>query len=160
MDVCKRTVPLRHGGTLNNRPTTSPLVRLVEREERWEAREHSSRVFSLKIGVKPSKSVMPPIWFSSLRLTAVVKIQRLAAMNFVGLDVMLLSISQANGNECVAVQLYEKDIQLGDNRIVKLSLGSPPGGATAYQLLRRSINRQVANRVTKNDANLALLPTF
>ncbi|GFY17094.1 hypothetical protein TNCV_1088701 [Trichonephila clavipes] len=36
---------------------------------------------------------------------------------------------------------------------------SPPGGATAYQLLRRSINRQVANRVAKNDTNLAVSPT-
>ncbi|GFT22368.1 hypothetical protein TNCV_3273511 [Trichonephila clavipes] len=34
--------------------------------------------------------------------------------------------------------------------------GFPPVGATAYQLLHRSINHQVANRVTKNDANLAL----
>ncbi|GFV97533.1 hypothetical protein TNCV_2040411 [Trichonephila clavipes] len=37
---------------------------------------------------------------------------------------------------------------------------SPPGGATAYQLLHHSINRQVADMVTKNDANLALSPTF
>ncbi|GFV53204.1 uncharacterized protein TNCV_1065631 [Trichonephila clavipes] len=36
----------------------------------------------------------------------------------------------------------------------------PPGGATAYQLLHRSINRQVSNRVAKNDAHLALSPTF
>ncbi|GFV24516.1 hypothetical protein TNCV_814001 [Trichonephila clavipes] len=37
---------------------------------------------------------------------------------------------------------------------------SSPGGATAYQLPPRSINRQVANGITKNDANLALSPTF
>ncbi|GFX84374.1 hypothetical protein TNCV_4134841 [Trichonephila clavipes] len=37
---------------------------------------------------------------------------------------------------------------------------SPPGGTTAYQLLHCSINHQVANRVTKNDANLALSPQF
>ncbi|GFT48293.1 hypothetical protein TNCV_4708591 [Trichonephila clavipes] len=37
---------------------------------------------------------------------------------------------------------------------------SPPGDATAYQLLHRSINRQVASVVAKNDANLALSPTF
>ncbi|GFS98594.1 uncharacterized protein TNCV_2987261 [Trichonephila clavipes] len=36
MDVCKCIVPLRHGGTLNSRQATSPLVRLVEGEERWE----------------------------------------------------------------------------------------------------------------------------
>ncbi|GFX66405.1 hypothetical protein TNCV_343791 [Trichonephila clavipes] len=35
MDVCKSIVPLRHGGTLNSRQATSPLVRLVE--EKWEA---------------------------------------------------------------------------------------------------------------------------
>ncbi|GFS64399.1 hypothetical protein TNCV_3955741 [Trichonephila clavipes] len=37
---------------------------------------------------------------------------------------------------------------------------SPPGGATAYQLLQHSINCQVANMFAKNDANLALSPTF
>ncbi|GFT54399.1 hypothetical protein TNCV_2727331 [Trichonephila clavipes] len=37
---------------------------------------------------------------------------------------------------------------------------SPPGGNAAYKLLPRSINRQVTNRVAKNDANLALSPTF
>ncbi|GFX31060.1 hypothetical protein TNCV_2025631 [Trichonephila clavipes] len=36
----------------------------------------------------------------------------------------------------------------------------PPDGATEYQLLPRSINRQVDNRVAKNYANLALSPTF
>ncbi|GFX58950.1 hypothetical protein TNCV_806541 [Trichonephila clavipes] len=30
------------------------------------------------------------------------------------------------------------------------------GGTTAYQLLHLSINRQVDNMITKNDANLAL----
>ncbi|GFT61529.1 hypothetical protein TNCV_33911 [Trichonephila clavipes] len=37
---------------------------------------------------------------------------------------------------------------------------SPLGGATAYRLLHRSINRHVANRVTKKGANLALSLTF
>ncbi|GFV12578.1 uncharacterized protein TNCV_4425311 [Trichonephila clavipes] len=41
-----------------------------------------------------------------------------------------------------------------------LCCSSSPGGATAYQLLHPSINRQVANRVTENDANLTLSPTF
>ncbi|GFV37740.1 protein O-mannosyl-transferase Tmtc3, partial [Trichonephila clavipes] len=35
MDVSKCIVPLRHEGTLNSRPATSPLVGLGEREERW-----------------------------------------------------------------------------------------------------------------------------
>ncbi|GFX29411.1 uncharacterized protein TNCV_3997871 [Trichonephila clavipes] len=52
-DVCKCIVPSQHGGTLNSRRAASPLVRLVEGEERREAPDHP-RVFSLKIGVKPS----------------------------------------------------------------------------------------------------------
>ncbi|GFU89064.1 uncharacterized protein TNCV_2895121 [Trichonephila clavipes] len=34
MVVCKCTVPLRHGGTLNSRRAANHRVRLVEREER------------------------------------------------------------------------------------------------------------------------------
>ncbi|GFT24381.1 uncharacterized protein TNCV_3252291 [Trichonephila clavipes] len=41
MDVCKCIVPLRHWGALNNRRAASPLVWLVEGEERWEAPGHS-----------------------------------------------------------------------------------------------------------------------
>ncbi|GFU79891.1 hypothetical protein TNCV_577711 [Trichonephila clavipes] len=37
MDVCKCIVPLLHGGTLNSRQVVSPLVRLADMEERWEA---------------------------------------------------------------------------------------------------------------------------
>ncbi|GFT15106.1 uncharacterized protein TNCV_4316771 [Trichonephila clavipes] len=37
MDVCKSIVPLQHGGTLNYRRAASPLVRLAEGEDRWEA---------------------------------------------------------------------------------------------------------------------------
>ncbi|GFX38159.1 hypothetical protein TNCV_3837581 [Trichonephila clavipes] len=37
LDVCKYIVPLRHGVTLNNHRAASPLVRLVEGEERWKA---------------------------------------------------------------------------------------------------------------------------
>ncbi|GFW36586.1 hypothetical protein TNCV_1955861 [Trichonephila clavipes] len=43
---------------------------------------------------------------------------------------------------------------------MKRRKNTPSDGATAYQLLPRSINRQVANGVTKNDANLALSSTF
>ncbi|GFV72520.1 hypothetical protein TNCV_2763841 [Trichonephila clavipes] len=35
MDVCKCIVPVRHGGTRNIHPAASPLVRLVEGEERF-----------------------------------------------------------------------------------------------------------------------------
>ncbi|GFW42650.1 uncharacterized protein TNCV_257111 [Trichonephila clavipes] len=36
-DVCKCIVPSWHEATLNSRRAESPLVRLVERKERWEA---------------------------------------------------------------------------------------------------------------------------
>ncbi|GFS83987.1 uncharacterized protein TNCV_2363991 [Trichonephila clavipes] len=36
MDVYKCIVPSWHGGILNNRHTASPLVRLIEGEDRWE----------------------------------------------------------------------------------------------------------------------------
>ncbi|GFV15465.1 hypothetical protein TNCV_4834911 [Trichonephila clavipes] len=47
-----------------------------------------------------------------------------------------------------------------DNLIASMANSSPPGGATSHQLLHRSVNRQVANRVAKNDANLTLSPTM
>ncbi|PRD37909.1 UNVERIFIED_CONTAM: hypothetical protein NCL1_04718 [Trichonephila clavipes] len=37
---------------------------------------------------------------------------------------------------------------------------SPSGGAEEYQLLHRSINRQVANMVAENDTNLVQSLTF
>ncbi|GFW96894.1 uncharacterized protein TNCV_2160291 [Trichonephila clavipes] len=40
MDVCKCIVPSRHGATLNSRRAANLLVRLVEEEERWEARNY------------------------------------------------------------------------------------------------------------------------
>ncbi|GFW13947.1 hypothetical protein TNCV_4700821 [Trichonephila clavipes] len=40
-------------GTLKSHRATSPLVRLVEVDEMWEAPDHL-RVIALKIGVKPS----------------------------------------------------------------------------------------------------------
>ncbi|GFW15843.1 hypothetical protein TNCV_4431171 [Trichonephila clavipes] len=36
MDVYEYTVPLRHKSTINCRQARSPLVRLIEGEERWE----------------------------------------------------------------------------------------------------------------------------
>ncbi|GFW51034.1 uncharacterized protein TNCV_3593161 [Trichonephila clavipes] len=47
--VCKCIVPSRHGGALNSHPAVSPLVRFVEREERWEA-------------PFPSRGVLPQNW--------------------------------------------------------------------------------------------------
>ncbi|GFT89882.1 uncharacterized protein TNCV_1666061 [Trichonephila clavipes] len=47
MDVCKYTLPLPHGDTLNSRRAASPLVRLVEGEERWEAPSYSQGLLPL-----------------------------------------------------------------------------------------------------------------
>ncbi|GFX24989.1 uncharacterized protein TNCV_1279251 [Trichonephila clavipes] len=46
MDVCN----LRHAGTLNSRRAASPLVWLVEGEERWEASDHPQVVLHLNWG--------------------------------------------------------------------------------------------------------------
>ncbi|GFW59924.1 hypothetical protein TNCV_4863821 [Trichonephila clavipes] len=40
IDISKSIVPSRHGGTLISSRAASPLVRLVEEEERWEASDH------------------------------------------------------------------------------------------------------------------------
>ncbi|GFW09769.1 uncharacterized protein TNCV_868311 [Trichonephila clavipes] len=47
MDVCNCMVHLRHGGILNSRQAASPLVRLVEGEERCEASDHPQSVLPL-----------------------------------------------------------------------------------------------------------------
>ncbi|GFX91338.1 uncharacterized protein TNCV_4144131 [Trichonephila clavipes] len=54
MDVCKCIVPSRHEGTLNSRRAASPLMRLVEWEERWKAPDHPTGCSLSKLGVKPS----------------------------------------------------------------------------------------------------------
>ncbi|GFS69122.1 uncharacterized protein TNCV_4009841 [Trichonephila clavipes] len=43
-------MPSRHGGTLNSRRAASPLVRLVEGEESWEAPDHLQGVLPLNWG--------------------------------------------------------------------------------------------------------------
>ncbi|GFT86458.1 hypothetical protein TNCV_3259551 [Trichonephila clavipes] len=40
MDIRQYKGPLRHENTLNSRRAASPLMRLVEEEERWEAPDH------------------------------------------------------------------------------------------------------------------------
>ncbi|GFU95431.1 transposable element Tcb2 transposase [Trichonephila clavipes] len=44
MNACKCIVPSHHGGSLNSRRTASPLVRLVEGEEKWEVLDHPQGV--------------------------------------------------------------------------------------------------------------------
>ncbi|GFX16298.1 hypothetical protein TNCV_4705511 [Trichonephila clavipes] len=76
-------------------------------------------------------------------------------------------------SECCPIQLKSLLKRIGDLAVEKrrctmvqrkisdiATLSSPPGGTTAYQRLHHSINRQVANMFAKNDANLALSPTF
>ncbi|GFY35586.1 uncharacterized protein TNCV_196861 [Trichonephila clavipes] len=48
MDVCKCRMPSQQGSTLNSRRAASPLVRLVEGKERWEAPD-------FPLGCSPSK---------------------------------------------------------------------------------------------------------
>ncbi|GFW63957.1 uncharacterized protein TNCV_706631 [Trichonephila clavipes] len=58
MDVCKCIVPARHGGTLNSRRAASPLVWLVEGEERWEVSNHPQNVLPLNWGgIEPNPTV-------------------------------------------------------------------------------------------------------
>ncbi|GFV37475.1 cullin-4A [Trichonephila clavipes] len=40
LNVCKCVVPPRHEGILNSRQAASPLVRLVEEQDRWEVPGH------------------------------------------------------------------------------------------------------------------------
>ncbi|GFY16800.1 uncharacterized protein TNCV_4338011 [Trichonephila clavipes] len=44
MDVCKLIVPSRHGSALNSHLAASPLVKLVEGVEKWEASGHPQGV--------------------------------------------------------------------------------------------------------------------
>ncbi|GFU79272.1 hypothetical protein TNCV_2137951 [Trichonephila clavipes] len=50
MDVCKCVVFSRRGGILNSRRATSPLVRLVVRNERWETSDPPPRCSPSKFG--------------------------------------------------------------------------------------------------------------
>ncbi|GFV72646.1 uncharacterized protein TNCV_411651 [Trichonephila clavipes] len=44
MDNCNCIMHSQHGGTPNNHRATSSLVRLVQREEKWEAPDHPQGV--------------------------------------------------------------------------------------------------------------------
>ncbi|GFT08417.1 hypothetical protein TNCV_2751421 [Trichonephila clavipes] len=46
MNVCKCIVPLRYGGILNSHRVVSPLVRLMERDERLETLDHFQNVLA------------------------------------------------------------------------------------------------------------------
>ncbi|GFU27159.1 uncharacterized protein TNCV_775771 [Trichonephila clavipes] len=58
MDVCKCIVPARHGGTLYSSLAASPLVRLVDGEEKWEASDYPQSVLPLNWGgIEPKRTV-------------------------------------------------------------------------------------------------------
>ncbi|GFT26438.1 cullin-4A [Trichonephila clavipes] len=50
MDICECIEPSSHGSTLNSRRTTSPLVRLVKGEDRWDAPDQPQGVLPLNWG--------------------------------------------------------------------------------------------------------------
>ncbi|GFV18607.1 uncharacterized protein TNCV_2872391 [Trichonephila clavipes] len=67
MDVWKCIVPLRHEGTLNSRRAASPLVRLVEGEERCEAPDQPQVVLPQNWGeIELNRSVT----FTALKATS------------------------------------------------------------------------------------------
>ncbi|GFX28333.1 uncharacterized protein TNCV_596461 [Trichonephila clavipes] len=55
------------GGTLNNCRAASPLVKLMEEEDRWKASDHPMRCSPSKLG-EPSQKVLSPAWSSKLRI--------------------------------------------------------------------------------------------
>ncbi|GFX83735.1 hypothetical protein TNCV_349991 [Trichonephila clavipes] len=75
MDVCKCKCigPLWQGGTLNSHRATSPLVRLVESEEKRQALDQLQNV-PCKIGMELSQTVQSPGECSRLRLTTKVQL--------------------------------------------------------------------------------------
>ncbi|GFX81416.1 hypothetical protein TNCV_142661 [Trichonephila clavipes] len=76
---------LHSGSTLNSRRASSPLVRLMEREERWDAPHHLQGIlFQSWVESEPNRSVACMV----LQATANDRhaIKPFAMMNFVGLD--------------------------------------------------------------------------
>ncbi|GFV23558.1 uncharacterized protein TNCV_1906861 [Trichonephila clavipes] len=127
MDVCKRIVPLRHGGTLNSRRAASPLVWLVEGEERWDALDHP-QVSSLKIGVETSPIVLSPAWCSKLRLTTGVKILALSRDEFRGPRYDFVSSLQAHSDDTRVLSATDNiilNLVQMTRMIAELTLASP-----------------------------------
>ncbi|GFW63217.1 uncharacterized protein TNCV_581571 [Trichonephila clavipes] len=65
MDVCKCIVPWRHGGTLNNHRAASPLVWLVDAEERYESPLHPQGFLPLNWGgIEPNRSDLCMVFYA------------------------------------------------------------------------------------------------
>ncbi|GFU23257.1 uncharacterized protein TNCV_2559561 [Trichonephila clavipes] len=69
MDVSKCIASSRHGGTLNSRRAASPLVRLVEGKERWEAPDHTQGVLLQNWGETELNCYVACVVLIKLRLT-------------------------------------------------------------------------------------------
>ncbi|GFV46440.1 hypothetical protein TNCV_3233291 [Trichonephila clavipes] len=90
-------MPSRHEDTLNRRLAASPLVRLVEGGKRWEAPDLPQGALPQNWGGTEKNST-----FTCMVLKAKVNDRRknkpLAAMNFVDLDLILLSTRWQSNN--------------------------------------------------------------
>ncbi|GFV57353.1 uncharacterized protein TNCV_3285811 [Trichonephila clavipes] len=80
MDVCKCIAPLRHGSTLNSRRAASPLVWLLEGEERWEAPDHLQGFLPLNWGGTEQKRTI------TCMVSKANDRRKILALNFAGLD--------------------------------------------------------------------------
>ncbi|GFY09154.1 uncharacterized protein TNCV_4663451 [Trichonephila clavipes] len=94
MNVCKCIVPSRHGGTLNSHRAASPLVRLVEEEERWEAPDHPQGVLPQNSGETELNRSVTCMTLKATITTGVT--YSFALMNFVGLVIWPLPISPSD----------------------------------------------------------------
>ncbi|GFS81152.1 uncharacterized protein TNCV_1224021 [Trichonephila clavipes] len=74
MNVYKCIVVLRQGVTLNSHRTASPLMRLVEEEERWETPDHLQDILPQNRGGTEPNRVVSCIWCSNLRITTSVHV--------------------------------------------------------------------------------------
>ncbi|GFV94581.1 uncharacterized protein TNCV_3826481 [Trichonephila clavipes] len=104
MNVCKCIVPSRHGGTPNSRRATSPLVRLVEGEERWDTPDHPQGVFPQNWGKTVLNRSVTCMVFKAKANDMRHFRTPFAMMNFVGLDLAI-----ANQQSCRVIIRHEKD---------------------------------------------------
>ncbi|GFY33218.1 uncharacterized protein TNCV_1240691 [Trichonephila clavipes] len=101
-------MPSRHWCTLNSHPITSLLVRLVEGEERWEAPDHLQGVLPQNWGGTEQNRTVTCMVLKA-KATDKRKNLALAAMNFVYLHPVLLSISGiSNNNRKIAETKYKQ----------------------------------------------------
>ncbi|GFV82355.1 uncharacterized protein TNCV_3443451 [Trichonephila clavipes] len=92
MDICKCIVISRNEVTLNSRRAASPLVRLVEEQERWRTSYYPQGVILQNWGAtKQNRSVT----FIALKAKANDRCKNLVLScdNFVGFDLILLSMA-------------------------------------------------------------------